>query len=307
MASEARLQPTSITIIIVGHIFTIPNDPLEAFHPTRTQTIASFRAVAAGTATATDISFIFSAAIAPDTTASTSYFCPALPGSGSAERTPIMTQLVPARYSGGTREIKIDNHTFILPTDAVYVFLATREMTIAASRKVLVGPAAAGSGSDMAFVFGTAIIATRDKTRNVDTESVTKRQARLAGGEGTTVLIAHDTEEIEDDQDDCDEEDNYATLTAASQGGFSPRSWKDLTLTVPFLSQCLFRRVVRDTREAATDSTPCTPTPIITPVPTLATNTADSSQKYPTGPHSYYFSATLHCRPRAKDLPRYLL
>lgn len=270
VAAGAVLQPTSTTIIIDGHTFTLPNDPLEAFHATRTQTIASFRAVAAGTATASDISFIFGAVVAPGGTASTSYLCAVSSDSGAAELAPVMSRLVPARYSGCTRDIKIDSHTFILPTDAVDTFLATREMAIAAFRKVAAGEAAAGDGRDMAFVFGTAVIAT-------EIEKVTKRHTRITGGESTTAAIAKDTEEvgIEDHEEDSDGDRNYAT--ASSKGGFSPRSWKDLTLAVPFLSQGLRRQTVRDTTEVATSSTASTPTSIVTPVPT-ATNTADSRQ-----------------------------
>lgn len=94
-----------------------------------------------------------------------------------------MGKLIPEEYSGSTTDIKIDSYTFTLPTDVADAFLATREMTIAAYRKVTAGEVVAGGGRDMAFVFGTAIIATSEGNSVVEAGSVAELQAHIAGGE----------------------------------------------------------------------------------------------------------------------------
>ncbi|KAH0603065.1 uncharacterized protein H6S33_008069 [Morchella sextelata] len=243
-----------------------PHNPAEAFHATRTQTIASFRTVAAETATASDMSFIFDAivALSPTDTTPSSYVAPS--DSDAAKSTPSMGQLAPPRYSGSTRDIEIDSHKFMLPTDAVHAFLETREMTIAAFRMIAAGEAAVGGGRDMAFVFGTAIFATPEGTRIVEGEGDMASQAHITDGERTPAPISEETDEIEVHEVDEDEDKDYAT--PASSGGRSPRSWQDLTPAVPFLSEGLRRRAVGDTVQAVSVSIASTSTPIMTPAPT---------------------------------------
>jgi hypothetical protein len=106
-------------VMVDGHPFTMPRDPLQAFHATRAQTIASFRVVSAGTAGARDTGFIFGAALPPAAVES-------VVGGGLS-----IAQPTDPHDSSSTREISIDKHTFTVPTDAVAAFLAICEMTIA--------------------------------------------------------------------------------------------------------------------------------------------------------------------------------
>ncbi|RPB10687.1 hypothetical protein P167DRAFT_576004 [Morchella conica CCBAS932] len=278
--SKAPSLPTSITLLIDNKPFSIPHNPIEAFHATRTQTIASFRAMLAGTATDSDMNFVFGAVLAPSSTTYTS--APSLyatsSDSATAKSTSSIGQLVSPRYTGSTRDIKIDSHTFTLPTDAVDAFLATRELTIAAFRKVSAGEAVAGGGGDVAFVFGTAFIATPDGSSIVGDESVRAPQACIAGGEITTAPASEHTGEVRaldkvGDQEDYDKAEDNATT--ASNGGRSPHSWRELSPAVPMLGERLRRRALRDTAQDETGFVASTATAIPTPVlPALTPSTA---------------------------------
>ncbi|RPB10682.1 hypothetical protein P167DRAFT_575999 [Morchella conica CCBAS932] len=135
--TESALRVLSIG----GHIFNIPKDPLKAFHAIRSQIISSFVDIFEGTAGARDIVFIS-----------------VTPTRASMDPTPSKEQRIPT----------IDGHIFNIPADPVGAFQATRQMTLAAYKRI--APVAAGgnreSGTpdqrDMAFISGTATLAVEE-------------------------------------------------------------------------------------------------------------------------------------------------
>lgn len=248
---------TTITLTIDNRPFSIPHDPLKAFHITRAQTITSFRAIAAGTATASDKSFIFGTVHAASL------------DSDASKWTPNMGEVAPKNYSGSTREIKIDSHTLILPTGTVDSFLATREMTIAAYRNVIACEAAAEGGRDMAIVFGTAIIVTPERNSIVDVDGVVGPQAHKVGEETTKSSTSYVPVKVENHEGDYDGAEKCAT--PKSDGGRNPPSRNELTPAVAMLGEGFHRPALSDMAQDETACVLSTSTSTLTPIPTTTT------------------------------------
>lgn len=117
------------------------------------------------------MNYIFGTVIAPGPIFSAPYFYAISLQPSVLEWAPTTAQFVPPRYSGPTRDIKIDGHTFPLPTDAVDAFLVTREATIAAFLGIPAGKTAGEWAGYMPFVLGTPTIPTPESTSVVGSES----------------------------------------------------------------------------------------------------------------------------------------
>ncbi|KAH8152214.1 uncharacterized protein LAJ45_03640 [Morchella importuna] len=193
-AAEVGSAPTTTTLLIDGHEFLMPKDPLQAFHTTRSQTIASFRAVWAGAPGAQDTGFVFGTALAP---------AAAQPGvcGGLSIRQPIVTH-----HTGNVREISIHNHVFIIPTDEVAAFLATREMTMESFRRVAEGGAEA---RDIALVSGTATVRLSEESMSGGRPADKKRATADRMGTKGERPPAHQRSQGLDKDDDRDEEEEY--------------------------------------------------------------------------------------------------
>ncbi|KAI5839693.1 hypothetical protein DFP73DRAFT_529841 [Morchella snyderi] len=237
-------QPNFTALIIEGHKFTTPHDPLQAFNTTRSQTITSFRALHAGTARTRDMSLIFAAVTDPSPTTTTIAATPATDSTigGVLNFTP-PTALV----NGTTRDINIENHMFTLPTDPVEAFLAPRVVTVAAFRNVAKGVAGEVGGKDMAFVFGTAAIGgAGEKGPSQEKRAITPRAPRAVVEERGILPPADKRAEDEPnvDADNEDRDGEYITPVQAHR-----------------------RRASRMLAPSATPASPASPASPVLPVP----------------------------------------
>ncbi|RPB10683.1 hypothetical protein P167DRAFT_546991 [Morchella conica CCBAS932] len=193
-AAEVESAPTTTTLLIDGHEILMPKDPLQAFHTTRSQTIASFRAVWAGAPGPQDTGFVFGTALAP--AAAQAGVC-----GGLSIRQPIVSH-----HTGNVREISIHNHVFIIPTDEVAAFLATRGMTMESFRRVAEGGAEA---RDIALVSGTATVRLSEESMSRGRPADKKRATADRMGTKGERPPAHQRSQGLDKDDDRDEEEEY--------------------------------------------------------------------------------------------------
>ncbi|KAI5839696.1 hypothetical protein DFP73DRAFT_587386 [Morchella snyderi] len=224
----ATTTTTTTTLLVDGLPFTTPTDPLEAFHATRSQTIASFRGVSAGAPGARDMGFIFGPALAPTAAQST------VAGGLSISQQP--PAAAASRRTGDTRDFCIDKHIFTVPAEPVPAFLATRDMTMAAFRRVMEGAAGV---RDMALVSGTATIsASGEEAVLVDKvdRGGGRAPARPRGRKGDMppprvhkpLHISHDDDDNDDDTEGQDEAPNPPTPPAHAAATIRVRPKKTL-------------------------------------------------------------------------------
>ncbi|KAH0603060.1 uncharacterized protein H6S33_008064 [Morchella sextelata] len=244
VSSDTRLRPfirTPYAFTIAGHIFSIPKDPLEAFHFLRSQIIASYVAIFEGTAGARDMVFILVSPTGPP---------------------------APPAPTGAQRIFTIDGHIFNIATDPMEAFLATRKMTLAAYHRVASvaaggsRPAGPAGQRDMAFLSGTAALGVEEDAHLVEECKLPEEQESPPPVRNTESPPPTGNSGTEVDEVDDEDDEDYRPSSGA-------RRRSAPSTTAPRVTTSGTRRysVHHTVPAATTDSPPTATTSTTTPPP----------------------------------------